>query len=451
MDYLITDHGAQGSDHDHTAAIQGAIDACRQAGGGRLVVPPGRWTSGQLQLCSHLDVHLCPGAVLAASIDPGGYAASHGNCLLEAEGCEDLAISGLGTIDGNGAHFVAKDLGTIFQPADWRPGLVHLRRCRRLRISGVRFADSANWTVHLLGCEDVVIRDITIANSLKMPNCDGIDPDRCRRVTISGCHITCADDAIVLKATAGNEDCGDCEDILVSDCTLKCTASALKIGTESAGSFRNIGMQNCVVRNSSRAITIQLRDQGDVERVCVQGCSLETRLFDDWYWGTAELVHISAMHRGGSVTGNPDGHLGTVRDVVVSDCHGRGEGGVVIHGEEPGHIERITIRDCDLLISKTSKWPAGTLDLRPCTGEGHHIEGIGRGSDNAGYQDHPVDAVHVIHAHDVRLRDVRVRWDVDGDRAYRHLLFAHGVRDLDDAGLMGSAAHADVDARQVSD
>ena len=92
------------------------------------------------------------------------------------EGVEDVAITGMGTIDGGGDRFVKEDLGTIFDPADWRPGLMHIRRCQRLRIINIALKNSANWTVHLLGCQDVVIRDITIQNSLKMPNCDGIDP-----------------------------------------------------------------------------------------------------------------------------------------------------------------------------------------------------------------------------------------------------------------------------------
>ena len=68
------------------------------------------------------------------------------------------------------------------------------------------------------------------------------------------------------------------------------------------------------------------------------------------------------MYRGSEVAGNPDGKLGVVRNVVVDNCRGRGEGGVVIHGQEPGHIEDITIRHCDFTTQKTSKWAAGYLD-----------------------------------------------------------------------------------------
>ena len=46
-----------------------------------------------------------------------------------------------------------------------------------------------------------------------MPNCDGIDLDRCRKARISDCDIICADDAISIKGCREFEDLGNCEDI----------------------------------------------------------------------------------------------------------------------------------------------------------------------------------------------------------------------------------------------
>jgi len=48
----------------NTAAIQRAVDACAAAGGGQVLVPAGIFLSGALQLRSHVDFHLHPGATL---------------------------------------------------------------------------------------------------------------------------------------------------------------------------------------------------------------------------------------------------------------------------------------------------------------------------------------------------------------------------------------------------
>lgn len=82
------------------------------------------------------------------------------------------------------------------------------------------FRKSAFWTTHLVGCEDVLISGIRILNNLRMANCDGIDPDHCKNVRITNCHIECADDCIVFKNTAAAMQYGACENIIVDNCTL---------------------------------------------------------------------------------------------------------------------------------------------------------------------------------------------------------------------------------------
>ena len=79
---------------------------------------------------------------------------------------------------------------------------------RAVHIRDVQLTDAALWCVRLSGCEDVVIHGITIDSDLKYPNADGIDLDRCRRVRISDCEISCGDDAISLKTCEEFPDLG---------------------------------------------------------------------------------------------------------------------------------------------------------------------------------------------------------------------------------------------------
>jgi polygalacturonase len=157
--------------------------------------------------------------------------------------------------------------------------------------------DGAYWTLHPIGCTNILIDGITIDSDLKIPNCDGIDPDRCQDVRIANCSITCADDCIVLKTTKYFPQYGPCERITVTNCNLVSTSAALKIGTESVADFRDVIFTNCTITRSSRGIALQLRDQGSIDGVIISNVVIETRLFEDHWWGKAEPIYITALPR----------------------------------------------------------------------------------------------------------------------------------------------------------
>ena len=70
----VRDYGASGDGRTlDTRAIQSAIDACRQAGGGTVYVPAGDYVTGSLFLASHLTLHLDAGARLLGSQDVADY------------------------------------------------------------------------------------------------------------------------------------------------------------------------------------------------------------------------------------------------------------------------------------------------------------------------------------------------------------------------------------------
>lgn len=387
MDYSVLDFGALGNGTaDDTAAIQAAIDACTSAGGGRVILPGGRtFRSGALILRSHMELHLEMGAVLQGSDRLSDYqlfggsapvrmdVPSYENCeyagtpthyFLYARGCEDLAITGPGRIDGNEEIFYGEasrwHIDGSFYP---RAPLLFLENVSRLTIKEVTLSGSAFWTVHMVGCRDVLIDGVRILNNMRMANCDGIDPDHCRNVRIANCHIECADDCIVFKNTAHAMRYGPCENITVTNCTLTSTSAAIKFGSESEDDFRNIVISNCVISRSNRGISLQLRDKGRIENVSFQNLAIETRLFHpEVYWGNAEPIAVTVLRR------KEETELGAVRDVRFSNIFCTAENGILLYAEEPGAISGLRFDGVALRLRRATDYETGVHDLRPCAG-----------------------------------------------------------------------------------
>src|SRR5579863_247393 len=129
----VTSYGAKGDGQTNdTAAVQKAIDACTQAGGGVVYLPPGNFLTGTIFLKNNVTLHLSPGATLWGSRNIADYSTNH---LIFAENAENIAIEGDGTINGNGdAFWDAK-----YRPKEPRPSpLIELIGCRNVHIRDVR-------------------------------------------------------------------------------------------------------------------------------------------------------------------------------------------------------------------------------------------------------------------------------------------------------------------------
>jgi polygalacturonase len=397
MEYNVLDFGAIGDGiTNDTAAIQAAIVACASSGGGRVTFPGGRiYRSGVLVLCSDLELHLQSGAVLKGSdrlsdyVLPGDngtlpkgrdvpsyenseYNGAPSHYILYGKDCKNIAITGLGKLDGNEEIFYGEvtkwHIEGRFYP---RVPMLFLENVTHLTIRDVTFANSAFWTVHLVGCQDVLIDGIRILNNLRMANCDGIDPDHCRNVRIANCHIQCADDCIVFKNTAAAMQYGPRENITVSNCTLISTSAAIKFGSESEALFRIIMVENCVISRSNRGISLQLRDPGSIENVAFHNIAIDTRLFRrEMFWGAAEPIAITVLSR------KPEIQVGTIRNIRFSNIFCTGENGILLYGERPGLIDRISFDNVQLHLRSVTDHQKGFHDLRPTFGPSFTPQGL---------------------------------------------------------------------------
>jgi len=459
--YNILDFGAEGDGTaNDAAAIQRAIDACTQAGGGMVLVPAGKtFRTGTIELKSNVELHVERGAVLAGSGEWADYthrlqvgALSGGaldagrpaqSMLITAERADNIAITGAGVIDGAGQLFIAERGRYIHSMRPERPFMFFLIGCQRVTLRDITLRDGALWTLRLSGCEDVTIHSIHIQNDLALPNNDGIDLDRCRNVRISDCHIVSGDDCICLKTCLETAGYGPCENITVTGCTLVSTSSALILGAECREPIHNVVFNACVIRSSHRGLAIHLSEESDIENVLFSNMIVETRLFHEKWWGRGEPIYITA------IPWTAERGIGHVRHVRFSNVLCRSENGVFIQGWQPGLVEDILLENVRVELDKWSSWPGGRYDIRPCPlpqnyeSSPQQSEGF---LENAGegLVEHPTAGFFLHNVQDVTLRNCAVVWGEQPPAYFRHALECHGVKGLLTENFKGVSAHPEV-------
>lgn len=304
---VLTDFGACGDGVTLcTDAFEQAFAKLEELGGGRLVVPDGIWFTGPIGLKSHTELHLSDNAVIVFSADQDLYPIIATNfegldmmrCLspIHAENATDIAITGKGVIDGNGAPWrelkkrkvgddiwkpvvksggVLSDDGSVWYPDEGykkarltagslnkqdpsldlqeiktflRPVLVSLRSCENILLEGVTFQNSPAWNIHPLWCKNLTVLNIIVRNPHYSTNGDGIDIEACENVYVGGSSFDVGDDAICIKS--GKDEDGRrygraCKDVVIENCTVYHGHGGFVIGSEMSGGAQNILVQNC--------------------------------------------------------------------------------------------------------------------------------------------------------------------------------------------------------------
>jgi polygalacturonase len=163
-----------------TKAIQAAIDDCAARGGGIVVFAKGTYVSAPIVLKSNITLDLADGAVLLGSPDHGDYPqttvfnAPGQQSLISSVNAHDIAITGKGTIDGNGAGWWRDAKGQrpsgVMGEIVFRPRLLVFDHSRHIRITGVTVQNSPSWQIIPYYCDDVAIRDVKVLAPADSPN-----------------------------------------------------------------------------------------------------------------------------------------------------------------------------------------------------------------------------------------------------------------------------------------
>lgn len=414
----ITDHGAvpDAATLNHQA-INALISEVSLAGGGRVVVPRGTFLAGTIELKSGVTFHLEEGAVLLGSPRLEDYSPrtwGHHNDItpwhfILAEDCENIAITGPGTIRGNGPSFWEPG-----RPHAWafykhnnnqRPSpMVELVRCKHVLLERVRLEESAGWTLHGHDCDHLRIEGITIRNTAFGPNVDGIDLTGCQDVIIHGCDIDTADDAIALKTS---EYSRSCERVAISDCILRTSCVGVRIGYESREDFRDIVISNLVIPRCTRVIDLRAIEGCTIERVRFNNIVANT----DGGWPASRAIEIIQLDRPNIFKDllppehqdygkdRPLTRPSVIRDISFTGLDITTDGRINIIGRPGRAVEGIRFSDLRMrypvLDDATPFREAQTTSFIP----GDYAEA------------RAANAAFVIqHARDIEIQDLRMRW-----------------------------------------
>ena len=239
---------------NQTKPLQRAIDSCGVAGGGVLILPAGTYLISPITLRSRVTLQLSAGATLLASTNAGDYSGKLSN-LINGDSLTNVALTGQGTIDGNGAVWWQRylDSGKTLS----RPRLIYITRSTNLTVDGLTLTNSPSFHLVPYQCQNVTIQNLTITAPADSPNTDGIDPANCTHVVIQNCTIDTGDDNIAIKGgRVSGQIAQPCRDIQISNCRFL-HGHGLSVGSETSSGVADVMVSNCTFTGTTNGIRIK--------------------------------------------------------------------------------------------------------------------------------------------------------------------------------------------------
>lgn len=302
----IIEHGAIADGKSlNTEAINNAISACSEKGGGKVIIPEGLWITGPIQMKSNVNLHVSKGALVMFSKNLDDYPLIEnyfeGNKqvrampLLYANELQNIAITGEGVFDGSGQIWrpvkkskltssewrrLLKKGGAVDEEKEiWypneaalevsrdrrllqtetieekekykaylRPSLVNILNCDKVLFDGPTFQNSPGWCIHPLLSKNITFVNINVRNPWNAQNGDGIDFESCRFVHLENSTLDVGDDAICLKSGKNEEGRRrgvPTEDVMIKNCVVYHGHGGFVVGSEMSGGVRNVKITDC--------------------------------------------------------------------------------------------------------------------------------------------------------------------------------------------------------------
>lgn len=368
--YNVRDFGAVGDGvHVDSPAINAAIEAASQKGGGVILFPEGVYSSYSIRLKDNITLRLDKGSVIKAAkptaeqgydvAEPNEWDAyqdfghSHWqNSLIWGIGLKNLKFEGEGTIDGTDA--LSRGLGRQGPVAEANKAIA-LKNCKNVTIKGIKLLQCGHFALLLTGVDNLVI-DRVLADT----NRDAFDIDCCANVKITNCIVNSLnDDGIVLKCSYGLGWPKATENVLIENCKVSgydpstvyygtygetITAAPdrdgptgrIKFGTESNGGFKNVTIRNCEFKRC-RGLALETVDGAPLENIKIKGIKM------DDIWNSPIYIRIGDRMRGPKDLPASYARNIEISDVTVTNCDSRYA--LLIVGLPGNPVENVTLKN----------------------------------------------------------------------------------------------------------
>jgi len=380
--YNVIKYGAKNdSSKLATLAIDRAITAASKAGGGTVYFPAGKYLTGPVHLKSNITILIDAGAELHFSDNFDDYLpmvksryegvdVTSFSPLFYAYEAQNITITGRGLINGHGKKWwdfvegykdnqprskwqlefdrVNKDILLPDDPKQMkrgflRPPFIQPMFCKNVLIEGITIINSPFWTVNPEFCENVKVHAVTIMNP-HSPNTDGINPESCKNVHISDCHISVGDDCITIKSGKdgpGRKMARPAENYTITNCTMLSGHGGVVIGSEMSGDVRKITISNCVFDGTDRGIRIKsARGRGGiVEEIRVNNIIMKN---------IGSQAIVLDMQYAKTVLEPVSERTPRFRNIHFSNITGQVNQAGYLNGIEEMPIENITFNDINL-------------------------------------------------------------------------------------------------------
>lgn len=387
-DFYIDDFGALNNDETlSTEAINKAISAAHESGGGRVIVPEGIYLTGAIYLKSNVNLHLEEDAVLKFSQEPSDYLPLvktrwegvelyNYSPLIYSHGEENIAITGKGTLDGQadnenwwpwkgkteygweeGDPHQAEARDKLFQMAEdgvpveerrfgedsyLRPSFIQPYESENILIEGITLIDSPMWFINPVLSENITVEDVTVVGH--GPNNDGANPESSKNVLIKNSHFDTGDDNIAIKSgrnADGRRIDVPSENIVIQGNEMKDGHGAVVIGSEMTGGVRNVFAEDNLMDSPNLDRVLRIKTNS-VRGGFAENIFLRNNTVDEV---GGEVVRVDMEYEEGDA-GN---YTPIVRNIEVDNLHSHGGNyGIFIRAYERAPVQNLKITNSSI-------------------------------------------------------------------------------------------------------
>ena len=403
----ITDYGANPDGKtDNSEAIKKAIAACSEQGGGKVVVPAGKYLTGPIHLKSNVNFHLAEGAEILFTKDQSAYLPMvhtsyegmelmNYSPLIYAFGQKNIAVTGKGTFNGQADNenwwpWAGKDVygykeGDVKQHDDknlprlrqmvadgvpveerifgeghqLRPTFFEPFECDNILIEGVTFTNAPFWIIHPVKSNNITVDGVTVRSH--GPNNDGCDPEYSKNVHIKNSVFDTGDDCIAIKSGRNNDGRRvniPSENIVVENCEMADGHGGVVMGSEISAGVRNVFVRNCRMDspNLDRAIRIKTNT--------IRGGFVDGVYVKDLQVGQVKeaVLKINTYY---AIYDNQEGdHIPEIRNIFLENVQveNGGKYGLLIKGREQSPVQNVRLKNVTI---KSTEEPLNIENSEP--------------------------------------------------------------------------------------